>query len=140
MLFRPAFSSQRNHRVFSVRAAERDGEQLSNLWKTLLFYHKYMTDPKEAYACLPPVIKSANIDLGINSDAEQERKSFWTFEHEDPAKICKSIPSPYLFTCLLKAMVWVAADPRYFIPSSSSSPPVPSFADGAASIVLLRIN
>lgn len=111
---RPAYGNGRMHKIFSVFAVERDGAQLIGLWRVLSRYHLHMTSPRAAHVALPNIVKNINSAAAV-PDQDLEKKSYWAFEHEQHAKNTKSISSPYLFTCLLKAMIWIAPDQRYCV-------------------------
>lgn len=84
--------------------------QLLNLWKALMRFHHHYTLPKALASALHPVIKLANSRNSV-SDPDLEQRSFWSIEE---GKTLKTIPSPSNLITLLRAMIWVAPDRRYF--------------------------
>lgn len=84
---------------------EIDGEALKALWIALRRQYRAAIAPKAHSSALPSMVKAM--------PAPQQLITQLAPDSNNTIKIANAIPSPYLFSCLIRTLIWLAPDLRY---------------------------
>jgi hypothetical protein len=115
---RPGFDAQHSHRVFSAHMVEKDGESLKALWIALRRLYRKAIAPKSSTFSVPGIVRTViNLqqkgDTSVNNIDPVYENENWAHSSDNLTQASQALPSPYIFSCLIRTLTWLAPDQRY---------------------------
>ncbi len=83
-----------------------------SLWEAIRWMHTSVQTPSPDAVNYPDLILSVAAKQG-NAQLPNESKNFYAFPYNHDVSIAaKCIDNPYLFSCIVKALIWTTPDRR----------------------------
>lgn len=97
---------------------EKDGESLKALWIALRRLYRKAIAPKATAPAAPAVVRAVlamkqRNDPSVSDLEPVSTSEFWSYDSDNLAQISQALPSPYIFSCLIRTLIWLAPDQRY---------------------------